>query len=170
MAGANNEYPLLDGFAPSWADCTLKIQATGVSLLTARDIKSINSGSTVEVGTQMAGGRPKQTTSGSVSHEGSFTLYLSGALLFERALKDAAVAAGFVRDGGVAQLSLVHFQIDYVFTPPGSTQIWERRMKGCRLLSDAEAPAEGTDATTVDYKVFVTERVKLVDGVECALL
>jgi len=170
MAGANNEYPLLDGFAPSWADCTLKIQPSGVALVTARDMKSINSGSTVEVGTQMAGGRPRQTTVGAVSHEGSFTLYLTGAQIFERALKDAAVAAGYVRDGGVVQLSLVQFQIDYVFTPPGTTAIFERRMKGCRLLSDAEAPAEGTDATTVDYKVFVTERVKIVDGVECALL
>jgi len=37
-------------------------------------------------------------------------------------------------------------------------------------LSDNEAPAEGTDATTVDYKIQVTERVKVVDGVEIALL
>lgn len=170
MAGANNDYPILDGFAPSWADFTLKIQPSGVALLTSRDVKSLTSGSTVEVGVQNAGGRPKQTTVGSSSHEGSFTLYLTGAQIFERAIKEAAEAAGFTRDGGVVQLSLVHFQIDYLFTPPGSSAIWERRMKGCRLLSDAEAPSEGTDATTVDYKVYVTERVKIIDGIECALL
>jgi len=75
-----------------------------------------------------------------------------------------------VRDGGVVQVSLVFFQVDYLFTPPGSVEIIERRLKGCRLLSDNEAPAEGTDATTVDYKIHVTERVKVVDGVEIALL
>jgi len=170
MAGANNEYPILDGFAPSWADFTLKIQPSGVALLTARDVKSVNSGATVEVGVQKAGGRPKNTTVGSSSNEGSFTLYLTGAQIFERALKDAALAAGFVRDGGVVQLSLVHFQLDYLFTPPGTSAIWERRLKGCRLLSDKEAPTEGNDATTVDYTIFVTERVKVIDGVECALL
>jgi len=170
MAGANNEYPLYDGFAPSWADFILKLQPTGVALLTARDVKSLNSGSTVEVGTQMAGGRPRQSTVGSISHEASMTLYLSGAQSFERLLKEAAIAAGYVRDGGVAQLSLVQFQIDYLFTPPGSVAIWERRLKGVRLLSEVEAPAEGTDATTCDYKLFVTERVKVIDGVECALL
>jgi len=170
MAGANNEYPLLDGFAPSWADFSLKIQPVGVSLLTARDVKSLTSGSTVEIGVQKAGGRVRQTTVGEVSHEGSFVLYLSGARKFERALKDAALAQGFVRDGGVVQVSLVFFQVDYLFTPPGSVEIIERRLKGCRLLSDNEAPSEGTDATTVDYKIHVTERVKVVDGVEIALL
>jgi hypothetical protein len=170
MAGANNEYPLFDGFAPSWADFTLKIQPIGVALVTARDVKSLNSGATVEVGTQMAGGRPRQSTVGSISFEASMTLYLSGAVQFERALKEAALASGYVRDGGVAQLSLVQFQIDYLFTPPAAVSIIERRLKGVRLLSEIEAPAEGTDATTVDYKLYVTERVKLVDGVQCALL
>ena len=170
MAGGNNDYPILDGYAPSWADFAVKIQATGVSLLTARDIKSLTSGSTVDVGVQKAGGRPKQTTVGEITHECSMTLYLTGARLFEAALKDAAVAAGYVRSGGVAQTSLVQFQLDYVFTPPGTSEIWERRLKGCRVLSDTEAPAEGTDATTVDYKIYVTERVKLVGGVEVSLL
>jgi len=170
MAGANNEYPLLDGFAPSWADINFKIQAQDVALLTARDVKSVTSGSAVEVGTQLAGGRVKQTTTGAITHEGAFTLYLSGAQIFERSLKEAAIAQGLVRDGGVVQISLVFFQFDYLFTPPNTTEIWERRLLGCRLLSDNEAPAEGTDATTVDYKIHVTDRHKLVDGVRIALL
>ena len=98
------------------------------------------------------------------------TLYLTGAQAFERALKDAAIAAGYVRDGNIPQISLVQFQLDYLFTPPGSVAIWERRLLGVRLLSDSEAPAEGTDATTVDYSLFVTERHKLIDGVKVALL
>lgn len=170
MAGANNEFPIYDRIAPSWADFSVKIQPSGAALLTARDIKSLNSGSTLEIGVQMAGGRVKQTTTGSATHEGSMTLYLSGAKEFERALKDAAVAAGYTRDGGVVQLGLVFFQIDYTFTPPGTDEIWERRLKGCRLLSESEAPAEGTDATTVDYTFHVTERVKVVDEVEVAIL
>lgn len=170
MAGANNDYPILDGVAPSWADFVLRIQPSGVALVTAKDVKSLSSGSSVEVGTQMAGGRPKRVTTGSLGHECSITLYLSGAQVFERALKDAAVAAGYVRDGGVAQISLVRFQIDYLFTPPGTDDIWERRLKGCRLLTDSEAPAEGTDATTVDYTFFVMERTKIIDGVEVSLL
>lgn len=170
MAGANNAFPLLDGFAPSWADVALTISASGVAALDVKDFKSINSGSTVEVGVQSAGGRPRQTTYGAVAHESGFTLYLSGAQKFERMLKDAALAGGLVRDGGVAQLSLVIFGLTYFFTPVGSAEIWERRLKGCRVLSDPEAPAEGTDATTVDYTLYVTERVKVIDGVEYALL
>jgi hypothetical protein len=170
MAGANNDYPLLDGIAPSWADFSLKIQPSGVALVTAKDVKSFSSGSTVEVGTQMAGGRPKQVTTGSLGHEASMTLYLSGAQVFERALWNAAQAAGYTRDGGVVQISLVRFQIDYLFTPPGTDDVWERRLKGCRLLTDSEAPSEGNDATTVDYTLFVLERVKVIDGVEVALL
>lgn len=170
MAGANNDFPILDGIAPSWADFVIKIQPTGASLLNSKDCKSLSSGSTREIGVQMAGGRVKQTTVGSLTHEGSMTLYLSGAVVFERALKEAAEAAGYTRDGGVVQIGLVTFQVDYLFTPPGTTDIWERRLKGCKLLSDSEAPAEGTDATTVDYTFHVTERVKIVDGVEISIL
>lgn len=169
MAGANNDFPILDGIAPSWADVVLKITPAGASLITVRDVKSISSGSTVEVGTQLAGGRPKDVTTGQLGHEGSFTLYLSGAQQFERALMNAAVSANLTRQG-IAQISLVRFQIDYLFTPPGAVEIIERRLKGCRLLSDSEAPAEGTDATTVDYTIFIPERVKVIDGVEVALL
>ena len=167
---ANNEYPLLDGIAPSWADVVVKISASGQPLLTTRDIKSISSGSTVEVGVQNAGGRPKQTTTGALSHEGSMTLYLSGAQAFERDLMTAAVAKGLVRNGAIAQISLVRFQIDYLWTPPGAVEIYERRLKGCRLLSDTESPAEGTDPGTVDYKIYVLERVKVIDGREVSLL
>jgi hypothetical protein len=170
MAGANNEFPILDRVTPSWADFVLKIQPSGASLLTARDVKSLTSGSTLEIGLQLAGGRVKQTTTGSASHEASMTLYLSGARAFEKALKEAAETAGYTRDGGVVQIGLVFFQVDYLFTPPGTDEIWERRLKGCRLLSDTEAPSEGTDATTVDYTLHVTERVKVVDGVEVAII
>ena len=170
MAGANNEYPILDRIAPSWADVSCKMQPLGGSLLVTRDFKSINSGATLDIGSQMAGGRVKQTTFGQLSNTFSFTLYLSGAQQFEKSLRDAAIAAGYVRDGGVVQIGLVFFQFDYLFTPPGSDDIYERRLKGCRLISDAEASAEGTDAMTVDYTAFVTERVKVIDGVEYALI
>ena len=126
--------------------------------------------SAVEVGVQNAGGRPKQTTTGALSHEGSMTLYLSGAQAFERDLMTAAVAKGLVRNGAIAQISLVRFQIDYLWTPPGAVEIYERRLKGCRLLSDTESPAEGTDPGTVDYKIYVLERVKVIDGREVSLL
>lgn len=170
MAGANNDYPLLDGFSPSWADAIVKISPDGAPVLRADDIKSINSGSTVEVGIAKAGGRPKSTTVGELSHEASMTLYYTAAVAFERALKNAAVAAGLTRNGGVAQLSLVFFSITYMFTPPGSSEIYERRLKGVRLLSDSDSASEGTDALTVEYKLHVTERVKVVDGVEVSLL
>jgi hypothetical protein len=170
MAGANNEYPLLDGIAPSWADISAKIQATGVALFRAKDLKSLNSGSTVEVGVQQRGGRPYQTTFGALSHEAGLTLYMSAALRLKRTLKDAALAQGLVRDGNIAQISLVFFQIDYAFTPPGTVEIFERRLRGCRLLSDTESYSEGTDPATVDYKLHVTERLWVVDGVEVSLL
>ena len=170
MAGANNEFPIIDGVVPSWADVTARITPNGAAVLTSRGIKSISSGADLEIGVEMHAGRVYGTTVGQAKANGSMTLYLSAAQDFIKALKDAALTAGYTRDGGIVQAGLVFFQLDYAFTPPGTDTIWERRLKGCRLIGNTEAPAEGTDATTVDYTLHVTERVEVVDGVEVALI
>lgn len=170
MAGANNEYPLMDGFAPSWADIKCTLQASDVALLELADIKSVASGSTVEIGHQKHGGRPYSTSVGELSHDCKMSLYATGATKLFRNLKDAALAQGFVRDGGVAQISLVHFTFGYMFTPPGTVNIYEQLWKGCRLLNDSEAPAEGTDVLSVDMSIYVRERIRMIDGVQVSLL
>lgn len=170
MAGANNQYPIIDTIAPSWADIKVKLTPDGGSLIVVSDIKAINSGVTVEVGRDKAGGRLKRATTGDATIEAGMTVSLPGSYILEQALLAPAQAAGYVRDGNVVQIGLVRFNIEYSFTPPGSELIYERRLKGCRLLSDPETHSEGTDPTVVEYTLLVHERVKVIDGVEYALL
>jgi len=169
MAGANNDYPLMDGFAPSWADISASIYGEDLDIL-VKHLKSVSGGSTLEPGTQLLGGRPYATSVGSSSHEGKLSLYAIGAQIFMRGLKNAAVAKGFVRDGGIVQVGLVHFDLDYRFTPPGTSSIFERSLRGCRLVGISEAPAEGSDPLVIEYTLSVTDRTEMVDGVQVALI
>jgi hypothetical protein len=72
--------------------------------------------------------------------------------------------------GNQRLISLVHFGVAVLHTPPGSTRIFEYRIKGCRLLGRAIAGEEGTDADTVDLVLNPLEIVDVVGGVEAAWL
>lgn len=145
----NQQMPVLDGISPSWADVSCKISITGAPLIEMFDFKSISSGRSVDVGEQRgaSGGRVMKTTTGAGKNEASATLYYDGYLqLIEGLSLVAPTRAG----GDEVAVSLVHFQIQYQFTPFGSTRIYNRLIQGCRLVGDTSAPAEGTDAHTID--------------------
>ena len=162
---ANNDYPVLDGIAPSWADAKVTATATGVSLIEVKDIKSINTGSTVEVGDQKAGGRVIKRTVGEASNEASMVLYREGYQKLLRGLKALAPLRGNTR-----VISLVHFGVSFQFTPPGSAEIYETRIKGCRITGRALNGSEGTDAAEVEVTLNPIEVVDVIDGEEVALL
>lgn len=159
----NNEYPVLDGMAPSFADITVKAKPNGAALIDMVDIAAINTNTTVEVGEQRgaSGGRVLRRTTGSVSYEASITLYRSGYQKLIRALKDIATTRGNQK-----RVSPVAFDITVQHTPPGDVEIYEYRLKGCRLLGRTMNSAEGTDAETVEVPLSVGEIVDVIDGEE----
>lgn len=126
------------------------------------DIAAIDSGWTVEVGEQREGGRVIKRTRGSVSYEASMTLYASGYQKLLRGLLEQATT----NTKGQALISLVHFTVNVQFTPPGSDDILEYRLKGCRILGRNLNSAEGNDATQIELPLNPIEIADVIDGVE----
>jgi hypothetical protein len=158
-------YPILNGVCPSWADIQIRISGTDVPLIEMGDIKAINTGSTVEVGEQREGSRLIARTEGAVSNEAGWTLYASGVQRLYRGLKSAAPLLGNQR-----RISLVHFNVNMLWTPQGSAEIFEKRIKGCRILSDTEDSAEGVDAAAVEMALSPLQICRVIDGEEIVLL
>lgn len=167
----NNDYPILNGIAPSWADIIVRCTPEGAPLIDVKDISAINTSATVEVGEQRgaSGGRVMRRTTGSVSYEASMTLYRSGYQKFMRALSAAAASKGLVR-GNQHAIAMVHFDIQIQHTPINDVEIYERVIRGCRCLGSAVNGAEGTDADTVEVTLSPLEIVDIIDGKEVVWL
>ena len=167
----NNDYPILNGVAPSWADIIVRATPEGGALLDVKDIAAINTSCTVEVGEQRgaSGGRVIRRTTGSVSYEASMTLYRSGYQKLLRNLMAAAEASNLVR-GNQRTIALVHFTVEIQHTPINDVEIYSRIVKGCRLLGDSFSDAEGTDAEQVEVTLNPIEIVNVIDGKEVAWL
>jgi hypothetical protein len=162
---ANNDYPILDGIAPSWADVVVRISAVGLPVLETKDIKSLNSSRSVELGEKRVGGRVHKRTSGSGKQEASITLYKEGEQKLYRELAKVAPTRG-----NIALIRYVHFGVNVMYTPPGSVEIFEKRWKGCCIIGDTDNGSEGTDANVVDIPLSVIEIVNVIDGKEIALI
>lgn len=163
---ADNDYPELDGVAPSWADISVKASGDGVPLIEMKDIAAISSGTTVEVGWQRGtGGRRRKRTTGQDSDEASITFYRSGWQKFLRNLLAKAP-----KRGNQALVGKVHFDIEIQHSIDGDDEIYQQRIKGCRILGRTIAAAEGTDAEQVEVPLSPAQVVDVVDGVEVALL
>lgn len=158
------DYPVLDGIAPSYADINVRISPNGGNLIEMGDISQINSGWTVEVGEQREGGRVIKRTRGSVSYEAGMTLYASGYQKLLRGLRDAAPTNA----KGQRLLALAHFLIHVVWTPPGSTDLLEYKIKGCRVLGRTIDSSEGNDAQQIEVPLSTIEVVDVIDGEEIA--
>lgn len=162
---ANNDFPVLDGIAPSWADIIVRVTATGTPLLEVHDIKSINTNTKVDVGVQKAGGRVMKRTAGEESSEASLTLYREGYQKLLRNLMAIAPPRGNER-----LISLVHFNVEIQHTPPGSVEIFIVRLKGCRILGRGLNGSEGTDPDVVEVPLHPAKIADVIDGVEVVML
>jgi len=167
---ANNDYPILNGIVPSYADIIVRASPAGAALIEMKDIAACNRSRTVEVGVQKgaSGGRDMQRTTGVGGQEFTWTLYRTGYQQLFRALMNAAPASA--RRGNQVRVSLVHFGIQVQHTPPGSVELFEYRVKGCRVIGDTMAHAEGPDADQVEVPLSVIEIADVIDGVEVVLL
>ena len=170
------DLPVIDGVSPSFADIAVRVSpvgglvggvlsALGGKLLELGDIAAVNTGVTVELGEQREGGRVIKRTRGSVSYEASLTLYSEGYDKLIRGLLATAPSRG-----NQALISLVTFSVNVVWSPPGTTKIFEKRLKGCRIIGDKEDSAEGTDAAQIEVALHQLEIVRVIDGREVAML
>jgi hypothetical protein len=161
-------FPMYNGIAPSWADLKLTLGPQGVPALITQDVSSIKHGSQVTVGEQrgLTGGRVKKRTSGSVAHSGnSITFYRSGWDSTIERLAPVAPVRGLQR-----MISLVHFSMDLMFTPPGEIKIYHKRLKGVRLIGAEHAHEEGDDPDKVECAISVIEACDIINGMEIVLL
>ncbi len=163
----NQSFPLLDEIAPSYADIALVIKGSATPVLKTEDIKAINTNTTIEIGKLRgaSGGRVRRRTTGSVEYDGSLTLYRSGWQALLRNLGPSMLTRGNQRVYG-----LVHFSLQALWTPPGSAEFYETRLKGCRMLGRTLASAEGTDPDELEVPLSIGEIVDVIDGIEYVAL
>jgi hypothetical protein len=162
----NQDYPIYDGIAPSWADFKGLVKGFESPVLETKDIKAINTSATLEIGEQRApGGRIIRTTTGQVSQEASITLYHSGWTNLLRTLGPKMLTRGNRRIYG-----LIHLDLQFFWTPPGSVEIFQTEILGCRITGRTLASAEGTDATELEIPLHPKEVIDVIDGERYVLL
>lgn len=166
-AATSQEYPELNGFAPSWADISTVINVAGGATLKDIDYRSINWTSTVERADQRgaSGGRVIKRTAGQLTHEGSCEYYKSGLRKLLAVLLQVAPTRGNQR-----LVSLVSFDIVILHSVPGDPEIYHEEMRGCRLSSFESAMTEGPDAEVVAMDLAPMETAWIVNGAEVVLL
>jgi hypothetical protein len=165
--GLTDALPSINDIAPSWADIAITASITGGQLLTMADIAGIKWSRKVEVGVQRgaSGGRIMKRTTGQIDYECSAVIYRSGVRKLKRALVSLAPTRG-----RQAMISLVAFDIMVQHTPPGETDIYQTKIKGCRFLGDDDDNKEGPDADKVTVTLNTISIVDIIDGNEVVLL
>jgi hypothetical protein len=165
----NQAFPSLNDIEPSWADIQTTFTVSGGVLIPMADIAAIKWSRKVEVGEKRgaSGGRVMARTTGQGSQEASATLYRSG---LRRLIKGLMAAPNVPTRGRQVIISLVSFQIMIQHTPPGETEIYKTKLKGCRFLGDADDMKEGNDADKVEVTLNPLEIVNIINGQEVVLL
>ncbi len=164
---ANQAYPSLNDIEPSWADIAVTFAVFEGALLETADIAGLKWSRKVEVGERRgaSGGRVMARTTGQGSQEASVTLYRSGLRRLIKGLMEKAPTRG-----NQVRIGLVAFDIMIQHTPPGETEIYQVKIKGCRYLGDADDMKEGTDADKVEVTLNPIEIVNIIDGKEVVLI
>src|SRR5580692_1199088 len=92
----NQEFPSLNGIAPSWADIGITASITGGTLLGMQAIAGLKWGRKVEIGERRgaSGGRVMARTTGSGSQQASGTFYRAGMRQLIKALIPLAPTRG----------------------------------------------------------------------------
>lgn len=163
----NQAFPSLNDVEPSWADIAVTFTISGGPLIKMADIAAIKWSRKVEVGEKRgaSGGRVMARTTGQGSQDASATLYRSGMRNLVKGLMTQAPSRG-----NQLILSGVAFNINIQHTPPGETEIYHVRIKGCRYLGDADDMKEGNDADKLEITLNPIEIANIINGREVVLL
>jgi hypothetical protein len=139
-----SEYPTLQDVAPSWADVRANFTIYGGQQIITPDIAAIKWSDKVEVGLVRGtnGGRKSKRTTGQYDCEATVTFYREGWRTFRTGLVAKNV-----------KISLVGFDIMIQHTPPGSTEIFNVKIAGCRIIGRSSDMAEGADAEKIEIPI-----------------
>lgn len=161
------DFPVFDGIAPSWADVEITAKAGSGPLLPIKEIKEINTGTAVTFGEQVgaSGGRVMKRTTGSQKLTASMTLYRSGYQKFQRALVPFAQ-----RRGRQVLLATAHWNCTYQLTPFNDPEIYETQLTGCKFAGRDINGKEGDEPDTVAVPISVGQIADIVDGLELVML
>ncbi len=163
----NQAIPTVDAVECSWADIGVTARITGGSLVELADIAAIKSSRSVDVGVRKgaSGGRIMARTAGEISYDASITFYKGGLRRFKKALMAVAPTRG-----NQVLISLVSFDVLVQHTPLGESEIYQRKIRGCRYLGDSDDLGEGVDADQVEVTINPIEIFDIIDGKEVVLL
>jgi hypothetical protein len=163
----NQSFALLDDIAPSFADIAMEIKGIGTPVLKTLDFKAINTGCQVDIGKLRgaSGGRVRRRTTGQVEYSASITIYRQGWQALLKNLGPIMPTRGSQRIWG-----LVHCSIVYFWTPPGSVEIFETRIKSARFKGRDLASAESTDPDELEIALDPGEIADVIDGIEYVAL
>ena len=142
-AATNQQYPTLNDFEPSWADCSTRLHILGgPTVQNVGDIKSLKWSSKVTEGrwSGLSGGREMKRTTGVMKTEGSCEWSPGG--LYRTCTEFAKLAP---TRGKQKLLSLVIFDWIIMYTPPWTDFIFHEEMRGCRLMDLERVLSEGPD-------------------------
>jgi hypothetical protein len=138
------EYPTLNEVEPSWADIKVSIPIHDGQTIVTPEIAAIKWSDKVDVGVARGtnGGRKTKRTTGQYDCEAAVTFYRSGwkTLRDGLAMKDK-------------RISLVGFDILIQHTPPGTSQIFNVKIVGCRILGRSVDMTEGADPEKIEIPV-----------------
>jgi hypothetical protein len=164
---AQQEYPTINGIEPSWADIAVTFTVVGGPLIQMSDMSALKWSRKVDVGERRgtSGGRVMARTSGSGSQDASVTLYRGGLRRLIRALMTKAPTRG-----NQVLIGKVGFDILVQHTPPGETDIFTSKIKGCRYLGDSDDMKEGPDADLIEVTLNPIEIANIIDGKEVVLI
>lgn len=151
--------PLLNGYAPSFADFSATLSLNGAPVLKTADLKELNTGTTVTIGKTMRNGKKHRRTSGSTDPTSGMTVYRSG---WHSILRVLGPVAPLVQ--GVRKISLVTFDMNFWHSPPAVSEIFEVRVKGARILGRDFSDSEGDDPNEVVLTLDVMSVQDIVDG------
>lgn len=165
-------FETLNGDAVSWSELSAVTKIRGGIPLPQPDLKSCDHAAKVERGDKRgaSGGRVVSRTTGSATNSGSASWYKAGLRDFKRALKNAALAAGYINSDGHVQLSKVAFDLVIMHSYEGDPEIYIIKLVGCHLDGDSGKHAEGNEAETVDVELNPLRIVEVIDGVDTVLL
>lgn len=163
----NQAFPTLNDIEPSWADIAVTATVSGGQLIQMADVAALKWSRKVEVGEKRgaSGGRVMARTTGQASYEASATFYRSGV----RNLIKALMAVAPTR-GNQVVISLASFDILVQHSPPGETEIYQVKIKGCRFLGDADDMKEGMDPDKVEVTLNPLEIANIINGKEVVML
>jgi hypothetical protein len=144
----SNEFPTLNGVAPSWADIegpSFIIQ--GGPTIKTPDIAAIKWEESIEVGAVRGtnGGRKTKRTSGQGDCSAGITFYLDGWKI----IRDALAAVATLKN--LSGYGKVPFDVVFQYTPPGDdAAIHTLKIVAARVVKVSGNPQEGADADKIE--------------------